>query len=217
MISGCCFCDEYLHPRDSQYYLALGQSIGVDSRIVLETEHWYAVPSLGCLTAGHLLLVCKRHYPGAASLPEGLYLEMLELKSAVEAVVYGKTGLRCLAFEHGTTSASYRGANSVDHVHLHVLPFARDLWSEISKTHELQGFLTVAGYRNLFSVWSNHRPETYLLFQDLNRRIFYRPDARGFPSQFFRKCLAPYFQVKEWDWRRSFNQEAFLETIGFFK
>ena len=217
MSQGCCFCQEYLRLSGSQYYMELGRKIGVDSRILLETEHWYAVPTLGCLTAGYVLLVCKRHFRSAANLSVELFQEMLELKAAVEARLYEKLGLPCLAFEHGSTSELESGANSVDHVHLHMLPFPRELWPDLSREHDLKGFRAVAGYGELISLWASGLPETYLLFQDVNGRIYYRPDARGVPSQFFRKCLASCFGTEEWDWRRAVHSENFLKTMELFR
>ena len=64
----CPFCSELSTPKNSSYYIAIGQYAGLDSRVLLETENWYAVPTLGCLTVGYVLLVCSRCRPG---LPPG--------------------------------------------------------------------------------------------------------------------------------------------------
>lgn len=216
MMGKCCFCEEYRSPLASRYYMELGQKIGIASRILFETENWYAVPSLGCLTVGYILLVCKRHYLSAAALNSKLFQEMLELKGLAEKKIDEKLGLKCLAFEHGTTSALYSGANSVDHVHLHILPSAKEVWPDISSRHGLEGFITVGSYNDLYSLWTSSRPKTYLIFQDLDQTIHYKPDAGGMPSQFFRKCLAPYFKADEWNWKEELYPENLMKTIQLF-
>lgn len=217
MITECCFCEEHLRPLNSQYYIELGKKIGVNSRILVETNNWYAVPSLGCLTIGYILLVCKQHYQSAANLSAELYQEMLELKDLVEKTIYERLGLKCLAFEHGTTSPRYSGANSVDHIHLHIVPFTQEIWPDISRKYGIDNFDIITDYKDLFSLWTNTCPKTYLLFQDLNKVIYYKPDAHEFPSQFFRKCLAPYFKAEKWDWRQEYYQENFIKTMDLFR
>lgn len=217
MNTECCFCEEYAHPLDSQYYDELGREIGVSSRVLMETEHWYAVPTLGCFTRGYILLVCKQHYQSAANLSFDLYQEMLELKKRIERIIYKKLGLRCMAFEHGTTSSFFTGANSVDHVHLHIVPCTRKVWPDISKKYNLTDFEAVDSYEKLFFMWMSHYPKTYLLFQDSDSIIYYRKDAGGFPSQFFRKCLAPFFNADKWDWKKEFYQGKFIDTLKLFK
>lgn len=217
MNTKCCFCEEYLRPLNSQYYIELGQEIDIKSRILLETKHWYAVPTLGCLTVGYVLLVCKQHYQSLSNLNATLYQEMLELKDLIEKRIHEKLGQKCVAFEHGSTSKYYCGANSVDHVHLHVLPFSREIWPEIAIKYGLNDFSILTNYKDLFSLWANNIPKTYLLFQDLNRIIYYKPDTQGFPSQFFRKCLAPYFKAKKWDWKQELYKENFIKTIELFR
>lgn len=213
----CCFCKEYLNTYNNQYYNSLGKRIGFDSRVLTETSNWYAIPTLGCLTVGYVLLVCKQHYSSLATLNEKLYKEMLELKYEVEETLFQKLGLPCLAFEHGTTDSGFVGANSVDHVHLHIVPFSKGIWPDLVKKNNLKGFSVVSSYEDLFLMWKNNLPKTYLLFQDINRVIYYKPDASGTSSQFFRKCLVPYLNINQWDWKRDYYQANFIKTLELFK
>lgn len=217
MNNNCCFCEEYFRPTDSQYYRVLGEKIGLKSRIFLETEHWYAIPTLGCFTVGYVLLICKQHYRSLSNLSIELFREMLELKNLVEAKIYQKLGQKCIAFEHGSSSDNNCGANSVDHVHLHVLPFSKEVWPYISSKFDLDNFMVFPDYDVLFSSWENHVPETYLLFQDLNGIIYYKPNTFGYPSQFFRKCLAQYVGVEKWNWRQEFYEKNFIKTMQIFR
>lgn len=213
----CCFCDEYKNPAQSQFYNVIGRKAGYLSRILLETENWYVVPTLGCLTVGYVLLVCKQHVLSLANLEEESYYEMLSLKANVESILFNQLGVRCIAFEHGAPNAFIKGANSVDHVHLHVIPYARPIWKDIEQTISGTRFENVKDYQALFTRWINNRPDSYLLFQDVDQRIYYASDATGMPSQLFRKCLAPHLGKEYWDWKSEYYIDNTIRTIELFK
>jgi len=122
-----------------------------------------------------------------------------------------------IAFEHGTTNSYSTGANSVDHVHLHILPFSRPVWNEIITNIPATTVNTVESYNDLFEVWKKNIPDTYLLFQDLDQKLYYISDSSYMPSQLFRKCLAPYLGANYWDWRSESYSNNILETISLFK
>lgn len=130
---------------------------------------------------------------------------------------YLAIGMHCIAFEHGTTNSYSTGANSVDHVHLHILPFSRPVWNEIITNIPATTVNTVESYNDLFEVWKKNIPDTYLLFQDLDQKLYYISDSSYMPSQLFRKCLAPYLGANYWDWRSESYSNNILETISLFK
>lgn len=197
--------------------MSIGRQIGCKSRFLLETDNWYAIPTMGSLTVGYILLVTKQHYLSLANLDSNLFFEMLNLKKSVEDFLFKKLGMHCIAFEHGTTNSYSTGANSVDHVHLHILPFSRPVWNEIITNIPATTVNTVESYNDLFEVWKKNIPDTYLLFQDLDQKLYYISDSSYMPSQLFRKCLAPYLGANYWDWRSESYSNNILETISLFK
>lgn len=213
----CPFCSEYSNSGENQFYSNIGKNIGCESRILLETDNWYVIPTIGSLTVGYVLLVTKQHYLSLASLDSKLIFEMLELKKRVEDILFMNLGMRCIAFEHGTVNNYSIGANSVDHVHLHILPFSRPIWNEIVMNLPKTAFITVESYNALLDKWKNSLPNSYLLFQDLDQKIYYFSDASNMPSQLFRKCLAPYLSAECWDWRVESYSNNILKTINLFK
>lgn len=213
----CPFCIEYTNPVESQFYMEIGKHTGYESRILLETDNWYVIPTMGSLTVGYVLLVTKQHFPSLANLNSEMYFEMLGLKSAVEEILFKRLGMRCLAFEHGTVNTFSKGANSVDHVHVHILPFTHPIWLNVISDIPKTDFEIVDSYEELYARWHNDLPNSYLLFQDLNQRIYYISDASKMPSQLFRKCLAPHFGADCWDWRSESYSKNITRTIELFK
>lgn len=213
----CPFCDEFQNKRDNQFYTSIGRKIGCKSRILLETNNWYAIPSIGSLTVGYVLLVPKQHYLSLANIGSTLLFEMLHLKKRVENILFLKLGMHCIAFEHGTSNKYSAGANSVTHAHLHILPYTRTIWNEIVTDIPNTTYKAVKNYNFLLDEWKNNVPDSYLLFQDIDRKIYYISDASNMPSQLFRKCLAPYLGAKCWDWRTENYSSNILDTISLFK
>lgn len=212
----CPFCKEYNEPRNNYYFNNLGKNIGVTSRILCETKNWYAIPSLGCLVPGYILIVCKQHFLSLANLPIELYREFLELKLDIEKTILNKTEQHCICFEHGVTSTIITGANSVDHVHLHIVPFSHLIWPDISEKYHLTDFETLVNYDQLFALWEHTQPNTYLFFQDIDCSIYYKCNAMVFPSQFFRMCISPYLNAEQWDWKQEYYQDNIIKTIALF-
>jgi len=203
----CCFCEEYYNPLNNQYYNEFGRSINIPSRILFETDNWYVVPTIGCLTVGYVLLVCKNHHMSLANLSFKLYTEMLEIKKTVTKILEKKTGLKCITFEHGVTHIGFTGTNSVNHVHMHIVPCQTDIWSNILRNH--RNVISFFDYVELFEFWQHNYPHAYLIFQDIEETIHYIPDSSGFPSQFFRRHLAASLGMNEWDWRK----ECYIENL----
>lgn len=216
MVKNCPFCNEYTCPNESQFYMEVGNKIGYESRILLETDNWYVIPTLGSLTAGYVLLVTKQHYRSLANISHELFIEMLELKKKVEDVLYDKLGMHCISFEHGTVNDDSKGANSVDHLHVHVLPFSQPVWQNIALDVPQMCFNVVKSYQDLNRGWKEALPNSYLLFQDFDQKIYYVPDASNMPSQFFRKHLAPYLDADNWDWRSETYSDNIIQTISLF-
>ena len=147
IIRKCCFCKEYDDYYNSDFYNYLGKKYSINTRVLYSTKNWYAIPSLGCLTTGHILLVSKDHYLCAASIPKKLRNELLLIKDIIDKILFHKTGKECICFEHGTTSEIFTGANSVDHVHLHIIPVSQSIWPQMSTKYKLNDFEKIQNYR----------------------------------------------------------------------
>lgn len=92
-----------------------------------------------------------------------------------------------------------------------------DIFPALLPEFDCESKNTVESYNDLFEVWKKNIPDTYLLFQDLDQKLYYISDSSYMPSQLFRKCLAPYLGANYWDWRSESYSNNILETISLFK
>lgn len=183
---------------------------------MLETDNWYVIPTMGSLTVGYVLLVAKEHYLSLANLSAELLLEMLKLKQKVEDIIFKHLGKNCIAFEHGVTNAYSSGANSVDHIHLHIVPVEKPMWDSVLQTMPKAAYVVTDSFITLHEQWQVQMPNSYLLFQDIDQKIHYLSDASNMPSQLFRKCLAAHLGADCWDWRKEVYLDNLRKTLELF-
>jgi len=108
---------------------------GVQDRILFESEHFVAVPTLGSLVEGWLLIVSKQHLICMGDLDPSLLEELIGFKSQVAGAVefqYGSVAI----FEHGPSQPKQSLGCGVDHAHLHIVPIECDLMAGLGNVYE---------------------------------------------------------------------------------
>ncbi len=168
-----------------------------DETSLVPNEEFLTWASVGALVEGHVLILPKRHVLNASSLEvearERLADYVRRVRSRIE-VACGNVAI----FEHGPSEPGDAAGCSIDHAHLHMLPWNGSLVAE-----------AMAAYPDLS--WSRYQSDfvrgmdlavggSYLLVQD--------PDGRGavgvgqVPSQALRKVIATsQSRPEEWDWK----------------
>jgi ATP adenylyltransferase len=199
----CCLCSN----------LAFGVSPEAWDRPVFESDHFVALPSLGSLVEGWLLLVPKQHYISMGALPTSLVTEMEEMKAKVGAHVRSQYGEICI-FEHGPAVPSRNVGCSVDHAHLHIVPLTFDI------AESARPFMPPDSEWRRAS-WSEcreaHRAGNDYLYFEQPFGFGSISTHRDFGSQIFRKAIA--FQIgrpDEFNWREHPELDTVARTINVF-
>lgn len=204
---GCSFCAELsdLSHLDD-FYQNIEADLIVPKRIILESDNFVVMPTIGCLVEGYLLVVSKKHYTCMGDLPSLLTNELNSLVEIVTSKINEKYKKNAVCFEHGGCKG--KSGSCVDHAHLHVVPFDTNL-TKLIKPYALND-MTISSLHDLQS----YAP--YLYWQDIDES---QHVATGdfFPSQFFRKIIADYYGLgNEWDWHQFHHAENMLKTIKDF-
>ena len=184
---------------DNIFSNPIGGELNVHNRILFETEHFVAVPTVGSLVEGWLLIVTKEHHICMASIDRYLLDELdrfkVEVSCAVEAC-YGPVAI----FEHGPSKPSQAVGCGVDHAHLHIVPTVCDL---------------IAGLRGVFNSdlrWQaiTGTPDAaaphslgleYLYVEQPVGNASLATNC-GFESQLFRKVIARHIgEPERYDWK----------------
>jgi diadenosine tetraphosphate (Ap4A) HIT family hydrolase len=193
-MNACEFCAEFQADEPARFrsmYNGLASH-----RIVARTERFVAVPTLGQLFEGSVLVLPITHVETCAALDNDEREEMLGL---IESMISrARSNGNPVVFEHGATSANGGGCG-IYHAHLHVVPLPEKtsadlLFPEASEV-----------CANLRQAWRALQGSThYLLLGDADcvrsRDLDERPGV--FASQFFRRRIAERFSLSQpWDWR----------------
>jgi diadenosine tetraphosphate (Ap4A) HIT family hydrolase len=210
--AGCEFCDELRHAESSRFR---GLYPDVRSRVVLEGPQLVAMPTLGQLFKGSMLVLPREHVEAAARMSES---QLCELETCVGELERQLADLgNCVVFEHGAICASGAGCG-IYHAHVHVVPLPGEASCQAVLGGEIQfadGF--ACALRGLRSASS------YLIFRDTGGLTAYRDlslaDLSSFPSQYLRRRLGDHFHIeRSWDWRRYDRPEPYLvEALRHFR
>lgn len=214
----CEFCDEFRHPLNSRFaqiYAPL-----VNNRVVAQRGNLVAMPTIGQLFPGSLLVMPMTHVETMASLPESALLDLSTFITDLEMVI-GQNG-PVIAFEHGARCITGGGCG-VYHAHLHLVavPTPVSIDDLLPNKEDLQ-FSKLAtsistGIQSLIS------SSEYLLIRDCDYRVRFLElstlSHKRYPSQYFRRALAEHFSLDHsWDWRTYQEPEQYLyDTINMFR
>lgn len=185
---GCSFCDELTGIGDNSFFDAFAKTefakVGLDNRIVAETENFVLMPMVGPLVPMYLLLVSKKHFLSFAHMPIDMLAEANRVMKKLCAV-FSKTTCEPLFFEHGPMSANERGACCSDHAHIHSVAIEADIKNDF----EERG-LTKRKISSFFEIKRQLISNCPYLFYQNQARGMYLADAPDVESQLIRKMLA---------------------------
>jgi ATP adenylyltransferase len=177
---------------------------------LLESENFVALPSLGALVRGWLLLVPRQHYISMGALPGPLVTEMQEMKQLLCSVAQENYGQPCI-FEHGPSMANCAVGCGVDHAHLHVVPVPFDLASAVVPFVPADATWSKAGIEECRGAFLSGKDYLYLEQPAGIGRII---SHRALGSQLFRRAIASGVGVKNrFDWREYPELPNVMATI----
>ncbi|MBI4001733.1 MAG: HIT domain-containing protein [Nitrospira defluvii] len=174
-------------------------------RVMLESDAFAVIPSLGPLTDGHALLCPKLHVRSFATLSPDLYAEYDAMKRRLRQDLNELYSSTMLLFEHGMAAAGHRIPCSVDHAHLHFVPLHALAEAALVPSLPWRKFDgSIAALSSLVGGDEYLQVET----SDGVCRIATK-GTKGFESQFMRKMIAARARSKVgWNWRDLPNPDA---------
>jgi diadenosine tetraphosphate (Ap4A) HIT family hydrolase len=204
VLMDCEFCQELRQPKTSRFHGIYG---GIsDHRVVARRGKLIALPTLGQIFPGSLLILPFDHVERMAAAPHDVLTDVWSFVSDLEHVIApsGKTVL----FEHGASCATGGGCG-IYHAHLHLVPVPGPvLVSDVLPPVATTTLTPAAALDEL------RQANEYLLFRDtadMVGRLDLSNDAGTYPSQYFRRELARHFGLSQpWDWRSYSHRETWL-------
>ena len=211
-ITDCTLCAEFAGQVEANLFFHYQRGQSTDRRIIAQSRRLLAIPTLGQLVFGHILLCTRKHYRSFGNAVAG-GVAPAEIDGAVGAItrwVSSITRSSVIAFEHGAVSGGCNAGACADHAHLHLLPFDRDLLPRL-----LQAGLDltkISSYSDL-AKWAE-AGVSYLLYSDQTGTIWACDSPERLPQRFFRSVVAdalgePYRS----DWRAFPELERIQQVV----
>lgn len=175
--------------------------------ILIESEDFVVVPTVGALVPGWLLIVPKSPAICIGAMEISLLDQLEDVKSRCVSIIEQLFGPAAV-FEHGPATVGESVGCTVDYAHLHVLPAPCELINSVGNVsdivpewHQVTGFAATKDYFNAgMSYLYVEQPVGHASIAN----------AVGTPSQLFRRVVARAIgREVEFNWR----EHAFIENI----
>lgn len=204
MKNNCDFCEEINGTGVGTFYDIYNNII--KSRIIYEDSNFVVIPTMGQLFIHSLLILPKEHFESLSELGSSKLKLLNELfyKVKKKLTEFGYV----VAFEHGAKSFT-NGGCGIYHAHLHIVPLPIEISMFDFLKHEyvcctdLVEGLEKIGKATEYLMAINHDNSCSVL--DISKY------PKEYPSQFFRKELSSYFNLKSsWNWKEYGSEEQWL-------
>jgi len=176
---------------------------------LFESEHFVALPTLGALIEGWLLIVPRAESICIGALNKPGIEELRRFVDEVANVLMSEYGTLAV-FEHGPSSAASTTGCGVDYAHLHLVPTALDLRSGSAEFVPDIYWQPVDSLTYLPKI--HRRGQSYLYIEQPYGNQGYIATPDHIPSQLFRRVIAQHIGYPEsYDWR-SFGGLKLIES-----
>jgi ATP adenylyltransferase len=200
-MTDCCLCSKLVSAKSAELW----------NTPLFESSNFVALPSLGSMVEGWLLVVPKAHYLSTGALSPNLAHEMARFQTQLVDKLRPLYGNIC-AFEHGPARSGRNIGCGVDHAHLHLVPLSFDLATAADPFMPLNTEWMPATWESCRTASENNRDYLYLE-QPIGKARIAITDG-NFGSQIFRKAIAARLGMHEqFSWRDFPQTEVIAHTV----
>lgn len=204
----CEYCSEFQGGKSNTFNELYGSVIS--HRILLESQSFKVIPTIGQLFDNSLLIVPVRHVETLSDLTNNELNELMALYRKVKVALSAKGFV--VAFEHGA-HAETGGGCGIYHAHLHVVPLPKEVnllgffKHKYRTSTELDVVLrTLKGSREYLVAVNQNDQVGFLDLTDL---------SGAYASQYFRRALNEEFHLDApWDWKAyGYIEKSLLTSV----
>ncbi len=213
----CPFCQEFSSKPGTCPVEEVNAAFVYGDRTIFFDGTWNVIPTIGAFVPGYTLLVNDTHYPSLYHCPardKQTFANLMQLMEAAYKSVYQAD---VFMFEHGVVNTVVKSPTSVNHVHLHILPF-KEAYETIGTTllnqYDLQEYV-FEDVQDITSVVDGNNIQSYLLYFARGRFHLFDIRRNDLPSQYLRKVIYAMEYPRDddgWNWRNHVCLDNMLTT-----
>lgn len=204
----CTFCNE---TRFINNELA---NLPTEEAILFENEDLFVRVDISPVCLGHILIVTNKHYLNFFEIPKNMKKQVEKLQNKIKKIYKEVYNSDVLFFEHGSAQSGYAGA-SIDHAHLHCVPYKFDMVEDLNRTF--------GRFRECNIITSDEKFDndfSYLYIQNTKENKGRVYTVEKLPSQFLRKLCFEKQGIEGYKWQEKctnsdsvYNQEQTITDL----
>ena len=184
---------------------------------IFESKSFVALPTVGALVEGWILVVPRKPALSMATLPASLFSQLEQFLDGIVPIIEAEYGLVTM-FEHGPSTKAQPIGCGVDYAHLHLVPCAKDLFTDVAITAKNIRWTELENLADIREQ-TKYLDGYWLLQQSYKKGPLYAGVCTdGTPvSQLFRRAIAHALGTPElYDWKAFLGKELIISTIDRF-
>ena len=196
----CCICSQIEGRAAGDLIARLLPGRRYVRRVMVESDSFAVIPSLGPLAPGHSLLCPRRHIRSFTQLTPDLDREYERVKRSLRRRLAALYEAEVHVFEHGMADGRGRTLCTVDHAHVHFVPLPQSCAAPAEPDRDPRWMPFDGSLPKLRSIAAGRE---YIVYETGtgSARIL-AGEAGELESQYMRKVLARALgRSDEWDWR----------------
>lgn len=203
MVSNSCkICSINKNPSDKPFW----------DKFLFESDNFYAIPSLGSLVVGWVLIFSKEHFLSSSELSLNLLEELDVFREKIQTSIEEKFG-HVTVFEHGPRKMKSLFGCGVDHFHMHLVPLG-----DLNLLNHAKEFDSKLQWTKIDSILNIEKDKEYLYLKAPNTNISFVAYPEEPYSQFFRRVISENIGIPEkYDWKTYPMIENIKKTIAILK
>ena len=198
--------------------------VELSERLIIDSPNYMLFPTLGCFVEDYTLIVSKNHILSVASQDDDLLCDLDIFTTKVFDIYRNKLKKNFVVFEHGLIDDFGSGANTVNHLHLYILPYESEDFNDIKTVLDIPfEEIFFVSFVDLKQSILDKNFSSYLFFQDVSgKRYLADITNRSSQSQFFRRIFAERIGNSQgvelnYDWWQHTYMENMQKTLDNFR
>jgi diadenosine tetraphosphate (Ap4A) HIT family hydrolase len=168
-------------------------------RVLLESRSFQALPSVGAMVEGWLLIAPKKRYLSSCSMENNRISELESFMEKVGSKIENAYSGYVSFFEHGPYDKGSTTGCGVDYAHIHCVPLDFDLHKAACSWCDREEWRSFESLRDIKRDYNN---DYIFIRQDIyNKKSYVKKEE--FESQLLRKVIADRIGEDEHDWKKN--------------
>lgn len=187
-----------------------GRLVDAGTNIILTSDDFIVIPSVGPLNDTHAMLIPKLHVNNFSELSKKQIHDGFKILQRLQNHIREKTGKNLIFFESGAGRLTSHSGGCIIHAHIHCITESQNFENHLKEEVKLTP-ITKYDYSMA------DKKKGYLWYQDA-QELQFLCNSPLLPSQFMRFIYAKFTkESSSWNWRNNINYPCILRVLETYQ